>query len=559
MNIKNIFLLVVMLLITASNSFAQASFETIDGLRYLLDADTKTATVVASNGKKYSGDIAIPEKVKAENGVEYSVVALGDNAFKECDKLTSIIISSTVTSLGNDCFWGCSSLINIDFPSSVTSLGDYCFYDCSSLTNITIPSSVMWLGSCCFSYCSKLTNITIPSSVTSLGYYCFRNCSSLTSITIPSVTKLRDECFKNCSSLTNITIPSSVTSLGNECFAGCSSLTNTTIPSSVTSLGEKCFDDCSSLTSITIPSSITSLGNECFAGGSSLTNITIPSSVTSLGDNCFDDCSSLTSITIPSSVTSLGFGCFFGCSSLTCITIPSSVTSLGDYCLSCSKLELVIFKGKLPNITLYCGLPTTCILYVPKSYLQDYKDALGRLYQYIYASKDEEGDDNKPIEQCTTPTITYSTGKLNFNSTTPNAEYHYTITDPDMATDTYNQDGTVNLSATYKISVYATADGYKPSEKATATLYWLNANLEDGTSTNINQAKTRGIIATSHDGIITLSGLNNGEEVRFYTADGKQIESTRAIDGVASQAISSTVNSLVIAKIGGQSIKVAVK
>ena len=84
-----------------------------------------------------------------------------------------------------------------------------------------------------------------------------------------------------------------------------------------------------------------------------------------------------------------------------------------------------------------------------------------------------------------------------------------------------------------------------------------NATLEDGTSTNISQAKMRGIVATSHNGIVTLSGLDNGEEVRFYSVDGKQIGAVKAIDGVASQAAASA--SLVIAKIGTQAIKIVVK
>ncbi len=200
----------------------------------------------------------------------------------------------------------------------------------------------------------------------------------------------------------------------------------------------------------------------------------------------------------------------------------------------------------------------TCILYVPKAYLQDYKDALGSTYSYIFASK-EDGEEDKPVTACATPTITYSDGKLQFASVTDGAQYHYTITSTDFATDAYSEDGKVQLAAAYNITAYATADGYKQSEKATAVLYWLksNATLDDGTSTNINQAKTRGIVATSHDGIVTLSGLDNGEEVRFYSVDGKQIGATKAINGIASQAVSSA--SLVIAKIGGHAIKIAVK
>lgn len=67
----------------------------------------------------------------------------------------------------------------------------------------------------------------------------------------------------------------------------------------------------------------------------------------------------------------------------------------------------------------------------------------------------------------------------------------------------------------------------------------------------------RGIVATSHNGVVTLSGLDNGEEVRFYSVDGKQIGAVKAIDGVASQAAASA--SLVIAKIGTQTIKIVVK
>lgn len=202
------------------------------------------------------------------------------------------------------------------------------------------------------------------------------------------------------------------------------------------------------------------------------------------------------------------------------------------------------------------ALQSTCIFYVPKAYLQDYKDALGSEYPYIYASKDDESGEEKPNEQCAVPTISYADGKLTFASSTPNnAEYHYTITDSDIASDAYCQDGTVKLYAAYNISAYATADGYKASDKATATLYWVEANLQNNT-TNINQTATRGIIVTSNDGIVTLSGLNNDETVRFYTVDGKQLGAAKAVNGAASQAVS---ESIVIAQMGNQTIKIAVK
>ena len=402
-------------------------------------------------------------------------------------------------------------------------------------------------------------NDGVECVVTSLGDECFKDCSGLTSITIPSsVTSLGDDCFTSCIGLTSITIPSSVTSLGDDCFSYCSSLTSIEIPSSVTSLGEFCFISCCDLTTITIPSSVTSLSRYCFSGCSSLTSIEIPSSVTSLGDYCFSGCSSLTPVTIPSSVTSLGDYCFSGCSNLTSITIPSSVTFLGDDCFSgCSGLETVYFKGNVP--TFYYNskpdIPTTTIIKVPTEYLQDYKDALGSSYKYIYGwNPDGTGDDTKPVTPCAAPSISYASGELKFTCETAGAEYHYTITDADMASNAYNKEGKVTLSAAYNISVYATADGHTASDKAEATLYWIKANLDNGT--NINQVRTRGVVASAHDGIISLSGLDDGEVVKFFAADGKYLGSTVAANGAASYAVS---ESLVIAKVGKDSIKIAMK
>ena len=551
---KGFVMLVVMMLMTASSAMA----EVIDGLRYMLDSDTKTAMLLPKKDGKYSGDIVVPEKVKGNDGVEYVVTSLGNECFSYCSGLTSVNIPSSVTSLSYACFKGCSGLTSVNIPSSVTSLGSGCFEGCSGLTSVSIPSSVTSLGRSCFWNCSGLTSVSIPSSVTSLGDDCFYYCSSLSSITIPSsVTSLGNSCFSGCSGLTSATIPSSVTSLGNSCFSGCSGLTSVTIPSSVTSLGVCCFSSCSGLTSITIPSSVTSLGSGCFWNCSGLTSVSIPSSVTSLGDDCFSGCSGLTSITIPSSVTYVGSDCFSGCSGLTSITIPSSVTYVGSDCfIGCDNIETVYFKGKYCNSS-YTDLhiPKTSIIKVPTEYLQDYKDAFGFSYKYIYAwNPSESGDDTKPVTPCATPSISYESGKLKFACETAGAKYHYTISDKDMATDALSEDGNVFLSAAYDISVYATADGYKASDKAEATLYWINANLDNGT--NINQVRTRGVVASAHDGIISLSGLDDGEVVKFFAADGRYLGSTVAANGAASYAVS---ESLVIAKVGKDSIKIAMK
>ena len=371
-----------------------------------------------------------------------------------------------------------------------------------------------------------------------------------------TVTAVAEKCFEY-SGLTSITIPSSVTSLGDFCFNGCKNLTSVVIPSSVTSLGDHCFSFCSGLTSVTIPSSVTSLGNACFFGCSGLTSVTIPSSVTSLGVQCFCGCSGLTSVTIPSSVTYLGFGCFQDCSGLTSIIIPSPVTSLGDMCFNgCTNLTSITCKRPTPptqynaafdNITYLVST-----LYVPN--VDAYRSAKG-WKQFKYIKKISSGEDDKSTESCAKPTIGYADGQLKFTDATEGAKYHYTLTCSDVTSDKLNENGGVGLAACYDIAVYATADGYKPSSKATAKLYWVKADGSLSTD-NINAAKMRGVVVAAESGIVTVSGLSDGEKVEFYAVDGKLIGAQKASNGTASIATSEHV---VICKMGSTSIKILVK
>ena len=365
----------------------------IDGIYYILDSSTKSATVSFDQyeyyddepNDYYKGNVIIPSKVTYK-GVTYTVTSIGAEAFNWCVNLTSITIPSSVTSIGGMAFNHCFGLTsvhindlkawcNIQFGNNPLSIAHHLYLNGAEIRDLVIPEEVTSIGSFAFSGFSGLTSITIPSSVTSIGERVFQGCSGLTSIMVDSSNNFYDS-RNNCNAIID---------KNNQLIVGCK---NTIIPNSVTSIGSFAFWGCSSLTSITIPNSVTSIGEYTFYGCSALTSATIGNGVTSIGNDAFQDCSSLTSITIPNSVTSIGDGAFSGCSGLTSITIPTSVTSIGNYAFEkcIGLISIIPLNNTPPTCTQdYFGScnqfnsieKANCVVLVPRGSAQAYKEADG--------------------------------------------------------------------------------------------------------------------------------------------------------------------------------------
>lgn len=433
-------------------------------------------------------------------------------------------------------------------------LEDSCFAGCSNLTTIKIPSSVSKIGESSFYGCSGLTSVSIPAGVKELGWSSFAECTGLTSVSIPAgVTELNDSCFAGCCGLTSVSIPSSVSSLPSNCFKGCIRLTSVDIPSGMVELGDNCFAGCARLSSVNIPSTVIKIGWNCFSGCEKLRNVVVPGGVKEIGEGCFKECSNLSSISIPSSVTSFRDNSFSGCEKLSVITLQTSVSKLGVSCFkNCNNLDTLYFKGAMPIGIVDAEISTTCRIMVPNEHLDTYKEELSSDYRYLEAWNPDDSDEYA-TEQCATPSISYENGEVRFSCDTPGVKYHYTITDDDIVNKAANKEGKVSLTAAYNISVYASAKGYRLSETAEATLYWLGNEAD---ATNINHVETRGIMTSADRGIVTVYGLKTGETAKFFTIDGQLIGSSSAVDGVASCAVS---ESLVIIKVGKYSLKLMVQ
>ncbi len=398
-------------------SFALPAFDLLQGsiktIAYQInDADDFTGTTPDS-GEDFEGETPGEEPVPANNEIWYTstdgnivephdssvfganivsntyengkgvitfdgeVTKIGDNAFYECQSLTSITIPDSVTEIETNPFLLCFNLTEFkgkfaskDGKCLIEDQGDGGFvvlraFAGAGLTEYSIPDGVTALDNCVFKGWG-FTSITIPDSVTSMGIEVFYCCNNLRSITIPdSVEGILMNTFWGCSNLRNVTIGNGVTSIGRYAFCRCENLTDISLGSHVETIEQGAFSMCSSLESITIPDSVTEIGSHTFEycgnlsefkgkfaadngrcliidgvlnsfAPAGITTYNIPNGVTEIGDYAFEFCSGLTSITIPDSVTEIGDDAFGYCENLASvfckrITPPAITISINSF------------------------------------------------------------------------------------------------------------------------------------------------------------------------------------------------------------------------------------
>lgn len=237
------------------------------------------------NGKltKYTGkggDVVIPK----------GVTRIGNDAFRNCEKLKSISIPESVT--------------YVKIPSGVKSLEAGVFFRCSNLTGIDIPSSVKKMGYGVFRQCNRQLVITCKSGSyaeqyakdNGIKYNYSQNSAGIpdkgkvlkSGKTTYTVTKKGKEAAytKTASQASDITVPETVTidhisykvtSISSDAFKNNKKLKKVTIGKNVTTIGNGAFRGCGKMETVKIRSSkLKSVGKNAFKGIKSNAKIKVP-------------------------------------------------------------------------------------------------------------------------------------------------------------------------------------------------------------------------------------------------------------------------------------------
>ncbi len=377
---KKVLLLFSALALYAGANAAVGDTFAIDGVTYVVESDN-TVGIKKVDSKLTA--VTLSDKV-TNDGVEYTVVSVGDQAFYY-SKATDVTLPSTVKTIGYYAF-GSSSLTNITLPEGLETIGDYAFYACRNMTKIDIPDNVSVIGpdkGCVFSTCYALKEIKFPAKIKYIAPSSFYNCKALESVVIPEgVTEIRRVAFNTCEALKTITLPSTLETIGDGAFGGCKSLAifNGNF-SNIKSIGEEGFFDCA-FTEFAIPNSLENVGSRAFActpiekfsigsnanykiidealytadkrllvafpPKSATTNFTVADGCVGIAGGAFQT-AGVTSVTLPASVVAVDEFAFCQ-SALSTINYTDNLVYIGEQAFAATKLTSVVLPQGLRNL-----------------------------------------------------------------------------------------------------------------------------------------------------------------------------------------------------------------
>jgi len=556
--------------------FAHADGINIFGVYYnLISANGSAVAEVTKSPEGYSGSIVIPELI-TYNGIDYTVTAIGNSAFMHCQNITSVTLPSTIKSIGKYSFQECWQLNYLNLPEGLTSIGERAFWF-SGLISVELPSTVTYIAKEAFLQCTKL--LVVRSKIenpTDIYEHTFMNSASggtydnptdptyVKTLYVPKGTKDLYQSKTGWKNFVTIkeTDPKNIAFADDRLRQYCvkAGLDEQGIPKRymldadfdkiVTKWDangdeELSYDEAAAITDIgTIFGAQLGWYNSDMYGQNGNKPI-------------WDDNIRFDEFKYFKGVTTIPYSAFYYGPTIYPTIIPEGVTKIEDYAFSDIITEVYCYAKQVPNTSadVFANLGIENVaLHVPEESIGLYSEATPwNLFKNIVALEGESHGGSK----CTAPTINYSQGKLTFSCDTEGVEFVTEITDTDV---NKHYSATIQLSATYNISVYATKEGYENSETVTATLCWIDAEPKtEGITNDIAQVRAIPVLIKSNGGILTIEGVNDGETIEVFTLNGTKRCSAVSKNGVANICTNIKPGGVAIVRIGEKSVKVIVK
>lgn len=219
-------LLFAALVLKGTCAYAQKVF--VDSVYYTLDNTAMTAQIAVQSSSTAVGDIVITDTVTYE-GSNYAVTSMADDAFADCNQLTSIVLPQTLRNLGKNAFLRCTMLTSCIIPdSTITEIPFEAFLK-AGLIEFRVPEGVTYIEQRSFEQMPNLQRVHLANSVKSLTSWSFYNLPALQDpIYNDSLFVLMPDSYQGA-----YTIPAGIQVIYKSAFYGCTKITSLTIPEGV--------------------------------------------------------------------------------------------------------------------------------------------------------------------------------------------------------------------------------------------------------------------------------------------------------------------------------------
>lgn len=134
---------------------------------------------------------------------------IGENAFRNCESITDIIIPNSVEKLEESCFSCCYSVKNIKLSENIIHIPLFAFSSCYEISKVVIPDSVKAIDHCAFAF-TGIKEIYLPETLEEIDYTAFDDCEELEEVILPEGVEITGyseeedgpfEEFANCEAL----------------------------------------------------------------------------------------------------------------------------------------------------------------------------------------------------------------------------------------------------------------------------------------------------------------------------------------------------------------------